>query len=265
MGAAYAVRLIILRNSGIDAAGLYHSAWTLGGLYVGFILGAMGADFYPRLTAVSRDNAECNRLVNEQAHIGLLLAGPGVLATLTCAPLVIATFYSAAFEPAVELLRWICLGMMLRIVTWPMGFIVLAKGAQQIFFWVEVAGTVMHVGLAWLLVAQFGLQGSGAAFLGLCLGHGFLIYAIVHRLSGFGWSEANRKLGLVFLPLTGVIFSSFILFPAWIATTGGIVATVLSGIYSVRGIVRVVPLESIPAVLVPALRHLKLVPSVPER
>ena len=49
MGAAYAVRIIVLRNAGLEAAGLYQAAWTLGGLYVGFVLQAMGADFYPRL------------------------------------------------------------------------------------------------------------------------------------------------------------------------------------------------------------------------
>ena len=76
MGAAYAIRLIVLRKVSFEAAGLYQSAWALGGLYVGFILQAMGADFYPRLTAVAKDNAECNRLVNEQAQISLLLAGP---------------------------------------------------------------------------------------------------------------------------------------------------------------------------------------------
>lgn len=260
MGAAYAVRLIVLRNVGFEAAGLYQAAWTLGGLYVGFILGAMGADFYPRLTAVSSDNAACNRLVNEQAQIGLLLAGPGVLATLTLAPLVIAMFYSAEFDAAVSLLRWICLGMMLRIVTWPMGFIVLAKGAQQIFFGVEVAATLIHVGLAWLLVAQFGLQGSAAAFFGLCLGHGFLIYAIVRRLSGFRWSHMNRKLALIFLPLTGFVFCSFYLLPSWLAVSAGMLATVLTGIYSVRGIVRVLPVDSIPHALRPWLLRLGLGP-----
>ena len=44
MGAAYVVRLVILRKVDLRAAGLYHSAWTIGGLYVGFILRAMGAD-----------------------------------------------------------------------------------------------------------------------------------------------------------------------------------------------------------------------------
>ena len=108
MGAAYAVRIMVLRMVGLEAAGYYQAAWTLGGLYVGFILQAMGADFYPRLTAVAKDNAACNRLVNEQAQISLLLAGPGVIATLTFASVVIALFYSAEFgrgcgSPALDL------------------------------------------------------------------------------------------------------------------------------------------------------------------
>ena len=110
MGVAYVVRIVILRKVGVEATGLYQSAWTLGGLYVGFILQAMGADFYPRLTAHSKDNRACNRLVNEQARVGLLMAGPGVIATLTFAPLVIALFYTAKFGAAVGILRWICLG-----------------------------------------------------------------------------------------------------------------------------------------------------------
>ena len=110
MGAAYAVRTMVLRLVGYEAAGFYQAAWTLGGLYVGFILQAMGADFYPRLTAVAKDNVACNRMVNEQAQISLLLAGPGVIATLTFASVVIALFYSARFEAAVGILRWICLG-----------------------------------------------------------------------------------------------------------------------------------------------------------
>src|SRR5438094_2605720 len=155
-GATYAIRILVRNNIGLEAAGLYQSAWSIGGLYVGFILQAMGSDFYPRLTAVANDDAECNRLVNEQAQIGLLLAGPGVIATLTFAPLVIAVFYAATFAAAVEPLRWMCLGMALRVIAWPMGYIVLAKGRRTTLFWTEVAATVVHVGLASMLVGPFG-------------------------------------------------------------------------------------------------------------
>jgi antigen flippase len=245
-GAAYAIRILVRNNIGLEAAGLYQSAWSIGGLYVGFILQAMGSDFYPRLTAVANDNTECNRLVNEQAQIGLLLAGPGVIATLTFAPLVIALFYAATFVAAVEPLRWICLGMALRVIAWPMGYIILAKGARSIFFWTEVAATVVHVGLAFMLVGRFGLAGATMAFFGLYIWHGILIYVIVRRLTGFRWSAANRRTGLLFLPLTGAVFCGFLLLPVWVATAVGFVAALGSGIYSLRMVCRLVSLDRVP-------------------
>ena len=64
----------------------------------------------------------------------------------------IAVFYAATFVGGRDPLRWICLGMALRVIAWPMGYILLAKGARALFFWTEVAATVVHVGLALVLV-----------------------------------------------------------------------------------------------------------------
>lgn len=261
MGAAYAVRIIVLRKVGFDAAGYYQSAWALGGLYVGMILQSMGADFYPRLTSVAQDNAECNRLVNEQALVSLLLAGPGILATLTFAPLVITLFYSAKFAAAAEILKWLCLGMTLRVVAWPMGFIVLAKGVQAIFFWTEVAATIVHVGLAWLLVHYLGLSGSGMAFFGLYVWHSLLIYLVVRRLSNFRWSAANRKVGLLFLPLIGLVFCCLELLPFWVGTSIGALASLLSGIYSLRLLCKLVPAERLPRLARRLLVMFRFVPA----
>ncbi|MBP1887311.1 O-antigen translocase [Sinorhizobium mexicanum] len=249
LGAAYAIRLIVMRAEGIAGAGLYQAAWTLGGFYASFVLQAMGTDFYPRLTAVAQDDAECNRLVNEQAQISMLLAGPGLIATLTAAPLIMRLLYSPEFYAAVDLLRWICLGMMLRVIAWPMGFIVLAKGAKKAFFWTEVAATLVHVGLAWLLVRSFGPVGAGAAFFGLYVWHGLLIYTIVRHLSGFRWSSANRKLALIFLPASGLVFGALFVLPPWPATVFGLVTAMLSGAHSLRMLAELVPLASLPAAL----------------
>lgn len=254
-GAAYVIRIIILRKIGFDGAGLYQSAWALGGLYVGIILQAMGADFYPRLTAVAKDSAESNRLVNEQALVGLLLAAPGVMATLTFAPLVITLFYTAKFVAAVEILRWLCLGLALRVIAWPMGFIILARNEQKIFFWTELAATAVHVGCAWLCVAYFGLAGAGMAFFGLYIWHGLLIYGIVRRLNGFRWSAANRKIGLIYVPLIGVVFAGFYLLPFWVATAVGILLTIGTCIYSVRVIINLVPVDRIPRAIRGPLRR----------
>ena len=246
LGAAYAIRILVVHKLGLGAAGLYQSAWTLGGLYVGFILQSMAADFYPRLTAIAGDDRECNRLVNEQAQISLLLAGPGIIGTLTLAPLVIFVFYSSKFDAAVGILRWLCFGSALQVIAWPMGFIVLAKGAQKIFFWTEVAATVVQVGLAWILVAHFGLAGAGAAFFGLYVWHGLLIYFIVRRLSGFRWSGANKRTGLFVISLIAGVFCGFYAFPFWVASALGLAATLVSGVYSLRVLLHLVSADRIP-------------------
>ena len=248
LGASYAIRLLVLRYAGVEQTGLYQAAWTLGGLYAGFVLQAMGTDFYPRLTAVAKDNAKCSTLVNEQAEIGMLIATPGVLATLTFAPIVVVGFYSSEFYAAGELLRWICLGMALRVVAWPIGYIVVAKGEQLIFFATEVATTVIHLGLTWLLIVFVGLDGVGQAFCLLYVWHTVLIYFIAHRRYGFRFSLANKKLGVSLLASTALVFGSTRFFSVELATLIGATAVFLSGAFSIRRLRDVVPAESVLAI-----------------
>lgn len=246
MGVAYFVRVLVLHKLGYEATGLYQSAWTLGGLYVGFILQAMGADFYPRLTARISNHDDCNRLVNEQTLVGLLIAGPGVLATLTFAPLVIALLYSAKFGGAVAVLRWISLGTMLQVITWPMGFIIVAKGRPAIFFIAELAWTVVAAGLSWICVKHFGLNGAGIAFFGSYVFHLILIYPIVRWLSGFRWSSEHRCKILLISFLVATVFSGFYVFSFYVACSVGVLATVGTGVYSMRTLVRLIPFDRFP-------------------
>ena len=259
MGCAYLVRIAVLRQLGVEAAGFYQAAWALGGLYVGFILQAMGADFYPRLTAVANNNEECNRLVNEQALVGLLLAGPGVIGTLAIAPLALQLLYSSEFGKAVELLRWLCLGMMLRVATWPMGFIIVARGERRIFFWSELAGNLLQVSLIWASLKVFGLSGAGIGFFSMFLIYSFGIYLIVRRLSGFRWSSENRDLALMLAPLVVAVFVSWYLLPRVGAVILGVVITVLVGLYSIKKLCVLVPLDRLPQVAQKTLLLLRVI------
>ena len=209
----------------------------------------MGADFYPRLTACIENRRTANRLVNEQVEIGLLLAGPGVLATLTCAPLAIALFYSSRFLPAVEILRWICLGTLLQVVTWPMGYIIVAKARQVLFFWCEAAWAIVSLALAWVCVSYFGLKGAGIAFFGSYIFHGLLIYCVIHRLSGFRFSANNTKRCLAFFLGAAAVFVApyFLSFNKAVAI--GLIATLISAAYSVHVLLHLVPREHLPPML----------------
>lgn len=249
LGATYAVRIIVTHEAGIGAAGLYQAAWAIASLYAGFILQAMGVDFYPRLTAAAHDNAECNRLVNEQTQVSVLLAGPGLIATLTLAPIVVHLFYSAEFNDAVSILRWFCVGMMMRIIAWPMGFIVLAKNEQRVFFWTELAAASVQVALAWFLVQKFGPAGAGAAFFGLYVWHSLLIAFIVNRISGFRWSAENLRLGALYIGATLIVCSGFVYLGEWTALAVGLVITSICSLHSLYSLLTLVPAERFPTPL----------------
>jgi PST family polysaccharide transporter len=233
-GGGYLTRLMIVRQFGLDEAGFFQSASALSIVYAGFILQAMGADFYPRLTAVAKDHSACNRLVNEQAEIGLLLSVPGILATLTFAPLVIHVFYSAKFGPAVEILRWQILGILLRVASWPMAFIMLAKELKKMFFWTELIFGGLYVGLTYCCLKVWGLAGAGIAFFAGYLVYWWMIFFLMRRFTGFEWSRANLCLGKVLLPAVALVFASSLLLPATPAVIIGSLVTLAVAIYNFR-------------------------------
>ena len=244
-GALFLLRVFVTRDFGVDGAGQFQAANAISMIYVGFILQAMGKDFYPRLTAVADDNRRCNRLVNEQAEISILLAVPGVLATLALAPWVIRFFYSSKFHIAGEILSWQVAGMFLRVLSWPMGFIVLAKGRAAILFWSDLIAYSVYVALAWFGLIVFGLVGTGMAFLGLYIFHWCMILVIVRRISGFAWSSANLRLSLLGVSTVAATLWMRLSLPEPWATAAGCTLAFLTGLYCLRTLILLVGTDEI--------------------
>jgi enterobacterial common antigen flippase len=240
-GAAFAVRSIVLRQGGVEAAGFYQAAWTLGGMYVGFVLQAMGTDYYPRLVGVITDPTRAGRLVNEQAHVSLLLAGPGVVATLLLASLALTMFYSPAFEPAAPAMRWLCMGMALRVISWPMGYIILAMNRRVAFVATEMAWAVANVGLSWVFVARFGLEGAGIALFVSYVLHIGMIFVVVRRLTGFRVLRSTWIQAGVFVAAIALIYGSSSWLPASLALLVGSVVLAASVVYSTLSLANLAP------------------------
>jgi enterobacterial common antigen flippase len=244
-GALFLMRIFVTRQEGVYGAGQFQAATALAMVYVGFVLQAMGTDFYPRLTAVANDNRKSNQLVNEQAEISILLALPGVLATLALAPWVIQLFYSSKFDKAAEILCWQVAGTFLQVNSWPMGFIILAKGRAAALFWTDLASYSLYVVLGWFGLKIFGLPGTGMAFMGLYAFHWCVIYVVVRRISGFCLSPANVRLSMLgFATVATTVFCRLRLAEPW-GTMIGCLLAFFTGIYSIRTLVRLVGMQRI--------------------
>jgi len=233
-GTAYLSRVFITRQIGLEAVGIFQAGSALSAMFIDFVLKAMGADFYPRLTAASSDPREMNRLVNEQTEIGLLLAVPGLIATLVLAPWVIRIFYTAEFVPAVDLMRWFVFGCLGRVVSWPMGFIILAMGRGRLFFASETAFGVVHVLLTWFGLRLFGLTGVGIAFLLAYVFCTAFVLIISRRLIGFRWNKGVGTLCMFLIPPSVAVFSASLLLPVLPATLFGAAIALVVGLYCLR-------------------------------
>lgn len=188
-------RSVIARDLGLDAAGLFSASWGVAMVYVGFLLGAMSADFYPRLTEVIRDRAASTRLMNDQAQLGLAIGGPVLLGLIGVAPWFMAILYSREFIPAADMLQWQTLGNLFKLASWPMSFAFVAAARSRIFLLIELTWNTVFLGLLWIGLPLIGVEAAGVAFMIAYMLYFTLVYVLTRQLFGFRWDRLS--LGLI--------------------------------------------------------------------
>ncbi len=204
------IRVEILEQLGSEAVGQAQAVTAITSQYVGLVVGAMGADYYPRLTSVIHDKTAATRMVNEQTEIVLLLGAPVFIAMIGLAPWIIELLYSSAFTPAVAILRWQLLADVLKVVSWPLGFVILAVGDGKTFFFSEAITLLLLGGLIVLGMPYLGLQMTGIAFLASYVFYLPLVYLLARWRIGFVWTRTVVKLlSLIFFLCTEVAILSY--------------------------------------------------------
>jgi PST family polysaccharide transporter len=146
----------------------------------------------------------------------------------------------------VPVLRWICLGAALQVITWPWGFIIMAKGRQTAFLAIEIAYAAATLAMTWPLVHALGVEGAGVAFFASYVLHGVLVYPTVRRLTGFRCSDRTARMAALYLGLIGAVFCGFRWLPPALAAAFGAAALVASTAYSARALFRLVAPERLP-------------------
>ncbi len=175
--AAYGVRLAIIRHhadigDGLADAGYYQAAIAIAGSLPAMVFAAMGTDFFP-LVAAAKDETEAKVLSERQIEAALLLALPIFMGLITMNRLGITLLYADKFEPAVPLLSWMIWGVVLRLLGWPLGYWLVARGSMRTVVVVEVTSNLVMAALPIVLLPAFGLVGTAVGYF-----IGYLLYAI---------------------------------------------------------------------------------------
>ncbi len=238
-----AVRTMVQNQLGTASLGHFEASWTISITYIAFVLGAMGTDYYPRLTAVINDHTAVNQLVNEQTEIAVLLAGPVLLAMLGLAPWVINLLYSSQFAEAATLLRWQILGDILKVLTWPLGFIILAAGQGRTFLITETMAMAIFVLSTWLGLPYLGLPAAGVGFLIMYLIFLPMMYWLARRKTGFRWTSRVFVQSATLL-LSGISIAAIAAVHIWAGAAIGVAMSIIFGLYTLQQLAHIVVLPS---------------------
>ena len=225
-------RSLIQQKLGLEASGHFQAAWAISMTYISFALGAMAADYYPRLSAAIHDHERAKNLVNEQTEVALLLAGPVLLAMITLSPLVIAVLYAQSFTPASEMLRWQMLGDIFKIMSWPMGFVIMALGRGGLFIVTQVTWNLVYLLFIWFGLDKMGILAAG---IGYCVSYAVSLvvtWIMVMRLINFSAKTQNVLFFAALILAVGLILPVVYYVPH-MAYVVGVLITIPFGIYSV--------------------------------
>jgi len=212
----------------IAALGHFEASWMISMTYLGFVLGAMATDYFPRLSAAIADPVAASRLVNEQTEVALILIGPVLIVLMAFAPLVINLLYTAEFHEAAGILRWQIFGDLLKIISWPLSFVLLALGLSRTYLCVEAVAAAVFVAVEASLLGSVGINSTGIGFLAIYLVYAPLVLVVAYKRIGFRWSaHVMLRAGALAAGL-GTVFAVTESYPRAGMVAGGMLAVIFA-------------------------------------
>lgn len=186
---AYSVRLIIIKETGVESSGYYQAAFSIASTAPLLVLATMANEFFPRIAGVA-DEEEARKVAEKQVHATLLIGLPVIAAILCLGRLGLRLLYSQEFEPATPLLSWMGWGAFFRLASWPFGYWLLARGSGRQMVAMEFLANFISVLFALLLVRFHGLEGAAMSFFWSSLFYVLIMACVVRQRSG-GWVAAH--------------------------------------------------------------------------
>ncbi|MEW5676005.1 oligosaccharide flippase family protein [Flavobacterium enshiense] len=177
------------QGSSAQILGFYEVSTVIVVSYLGMVFSAMSNDFYPALTSLRDEKEKFVKLVNHQTESALLIVTPAIIFLYFLAPLMIQVLYSKEFLQVVVILKAALFSVILKAITWPLGFIILAKGNNRQYFKQEIVGDSMNIVFTLVFYHYFGLSGIGFASVLMFLLYGLYVYYVVNRKYGFTYDR----------------------------------------------------------------------------
>lgn len=165
--------------------GYFQAGNTLVIRYMGFVLSAIGLEFYPRIASCARSTLRQSIFVTHEMALTLNILTPLVLLFLLFRPLLIEILYTSQFE---VILPFVTVGIIHTIFRTPstvIAYTIVSRGNGLLYLMIELTDAIIGLTLCILSYRYWGLTGIGFAYIAW-----YIFYL------SFVWIIAGRKFGI---------------------------------------------------------------------
>ncbi len=245
-GKTYVIRNYLSVYGSLADVGLYTAGIAIATQYINVILQSMGADYSPRIAALSGNREAFKDAVNRQMHLMVIIILPFIIPFIVFIRELTIILYSTKFLEISGMIEWLMIGMFFRTISWCLSYTIVAMGKPKSFFWNETSAAAYSLILTIIGYHLGRFAGIGIAFCVSYLIYTIHMYVVCHKL--FSYKISSETLRSLLIQLIVLVVSTFIMKSMEYNTSRyltGIILIIITIIISGSQLNKIIPLNSL--------------------
>jgi polysaccharide transporter, PST family len=166
------VRDTIIKDFSVEEAGYWQAVTKISDYYLMFITTVIGVYYMPRLSEI-REKAELRKEILSAYKIIMPVVTVMALLIWLFRSLIVRILFAPDFLPMLPLFKYQLIGDVLKIASWLIAYLMIAKAQTKLFITTELIFTATYILFSLLFIQWYGVIGATYAF---CFN--YLIYSI---------------------------------------------------------------------------------------
>ena len=154
----------INRYMSLIEVGYYRSSKIIAVGYLVIINSFIYKDFFPKISNVSKNQNEFQKLCETQIRFILYFLTPVLVAVVASMPISVRLLLSEDFLPAVELIQWQVVGDLFMVIGAVLSTILFVRSGSVVKLFLEVGSSFVLVFFSLIGIKSFGMTGLGAGY-----------------------------------------------------------------------------------------------------
>lgn len=178
------LRDYIGNNLGWDEAGYWQAIWKISETYLMLVTTTLSIYYLPKLSGI-KDASELKEEIFYVYKVVMPIVIVMAIIIFIFKGMIITILFSNEFMPMLNLFLFQLMGDVVKIASWILGFIMVAKAMTKLFVFTEIFFKLTFIAISILFIQRYGLIGVTVAFfVNYILYYMFLYYSLRGYING---------------------------------------------------------------------------------